>query len=495
MDSNRRYPAKETTLVGHRRSILGNSPSAKETGSFAAAVSEADSAMASLYAEALTVAPLPHSLRLDQRAWLGNIRAEAARSNTLLEAYNVRISELRRSAANWRTARHEIDSTEVGHSCFKPPEDVIGSAWTRDLSLSLEGYCRIEQAGPIDNAPGSALTYQLQNYTTADDVAAGKAIIVFAAAPAGKVIPLTWIANPGSTYGTPVIIANPGGPLLYLPGTTDGTLVQTDHALLAWRDGAWIDIDIDTWLASLFERLPQGLYANKGIYPNWTNGTASTDLWHDGDSVGGPTGGSADLRLRLDGDRLLLDSIALLKTQQRGSRELPYNGWESATVPGSAETGDSKIVVERVYGEDASWGSVHIVYGNRTNIIAPKEKDQAALSAPALAEDKQTVGWLANYDNICGQDYPCPLAIVIYKNGKVIRTIRSELMIWEWRFYRDGKQVTFSEGPTHGTETPSDYKLYDVSTGNLIQKIEGDGTHALDRHLPEWAKALYKSKT
>ena len=34
-DSNHRYPAKETTLVGRRRSIPRNSPSAKETGSFA----------------------------------------------------------------------------------------------------------------------------------------------------------------------------------------------------------------------------------------------------------------------------------------------------------------------------------------------------------------------------------------------------------------------------------------------------------------------------
>ena len=159
-----------------------------------------------------------------------------------------------------------------------------------------------------------------------------------------------------------------------------------------------------------------------------------------------------------------------------------------ASGPGLSDDG-SKLVT-RVYVDDKGRPNedvqdVRIVYDDGTDVIAPKEKDQATSTDPALADDRQTVGWLANY-RVCSQSYPCPIALVIYRGEKITTKIEaSNGIIWRWRFFDDGKQVGFSEGVTHGTVVPTDYRLYDVSTGSLIQEIP-----TADDKSPEWVRTL-----
>jgi hypothetical protein len=62
---------------------------------------------------------------------------------------------------------------------------------------------------------------------------------------------------------------------------------------------------------------------------------------------------------------------------------------------------------------DEDTQDVHIVYSNGEDVVAPKAKDQPASTNPAVADDKQTVGWLAEY-RIGGQSYPGPTTLVIY---------------------------------------------------------------------------------
>ena len=81
-------------------------------------------------------------------------------------------------------------------------------------------------------------------------------------------------------------------------------------------------------------------------------------------------------------------------------------------------------------------------------VAAPRGKGQKSLSRPALAEDRQTIGWLGNYDNCC-QSYPIPRQLVIWKSGRILRRIDVQAMVWNWRFYLGGKAVGFSDGPTH----------------------------------------------
>jgi hypothetical protein len=156
----------------------------------------------------------------------------------------------------------------------------------------------------------------------------------------------------------------------------------------------------------------------------------------------------------------------------------------------SSDTGHN--LVTRVYVDNRAHSNedvqdVHIVYDDGTDIVAPKEKDQPASTDAVLADDRQTVGWLANFW-VCPQSYPCPTALVIYKDGHIITKIdASNGIIWNWSFFGNGTQVGFSEGVTHGTSIPEDYKLYDVSTGGLIQKID-----AANDQSPKWVKALVK---
>ncbi len=140
-------------------------------------------------------------------------------------------------------------------------------------------------------------------------------------------------------------------------------------------------------------------------------------------------------------------------------------------------------MVDAVYADDLS-GNVQIHYRNGPTVAAPKGKHQTSLSRPAVAEDHQTVGWLGNYDSCC-QSYPIPRQLVIWKSGRIIRKLDAGAMIWNWRFYDGGKEVGFSDGPTHGTDVPYSYRLFDVPTGRLISEIDGH-----QQNFPEWAKLL-----
>jgi hypothetical protein len=152
-------------------------------------------------------------------------------------------------------------------------------------------------------------------------------------------------------------------------------------------------------------------------------------------------------------------------------------------APVLAGSGQHAAIIDAVSADDLS-GNVLIRYRGGTTITAPKGRDQKSLSRPALAEDRRTAGWLGNYDSCC-QSYPIPRQLVIWKSGRTIRRFDAGAMIWNWRFYDRGREVGFSDGPTHGTDIPYSYKLYDVPTGRLVGEIDGH-----QENFPEWAKLL-----
>jgi hypothetical protein len=70
-------------------------------------------------------------------------------------------------------------------------------------------------------------------------------------------------------------------------------------------------VNTTAWLKSLQQRLPKGLEARKGIYPDYAKMAAQTELWRKGDSETCGTGGEADLSLGWSGDRLVLEAVRL----------------------------------------------------------------------------------------------------------------------------------------------------------------------------------------
>jgi hypothetical protein len=128
-------------------------------------------------------------------------------------------------------------------------------------------------------------------------------------------------------------------------------------------------------------------------------------------------------------------------------------------------------------------GLAHVVDGKGKDRAVPKEKNQVAVSAPKLAADKQTAGWLIEQENCC-TSYTIPTVLAIYRASKK-RLIGDGLMIYDWCFVGEGSQVALSTGTVHGM-TLRHLLLYDSRNGQMLQEWSGD----LDKSPPTWAKNL-----
>lgn len=112
---------------------------------------------------------------------------------------------------------------------------------------------------------------------------------------------------------------------------------------------------------------------------------------------------------------------------------------------------------------------------------------QVAFGDPKIAHDGGTVGWLGLYDNCC-QSYPIPLTFVLFKEGKIARTIRAGLPIWRWDFIQGTRQVVFATAPTHG-DFGIHYELHDTTSGKLLAEHHQDSDEN-PANLPKWARSL-----
>jgi hypothetical protein len=119
-----------------------------------------------------------------------------------------------------------------------------------------------------------------------------------------------------------------------------------------------------------------------------------------------------------------------------------------------------------------SEGALHLVDAAGHDAKASREKDQVAFSSPQIAGDSQTVGWLAEFPNCC-TSYPIPLTLVIYRDGKIIQQLKPGMMIVDWRFWAEGKQVAFCTNTVHGDFAPR-CELRDVKSANLLEQFDGN---------------------
>jgi hypothetical protein len=106
---------------------------------------------------------------------------------------------------------------------------------------------------------------------------------------------------------------------------------------------------------------------------------------------------------------------------------------------------------------------------------------QEGFSDIQLAQDHQTIGWLAEY-MMCAQSYPCPLQLVIYRAGHVFQKISPAYGIfWSWKFLKGGGQLATRSGFPHGDDTGK-YELYDTGTGRKLAEYSSKG------RIPGWAR-------
>jgi len=127
-------------------------------------------------------------------------------------------------------------------------------------------------------------------------------------------------------------------------------------------------------------------------------------------------------------------------------------------------------------------GNVHVVDGDGIDTKPPKEKGQASSDSIIVADDKQTVGWLAQFPNCC-TSYPIALTLVIWRDGAIVHRFGDGLLIADWHFVDGGKQVAFYSNTVHGDFAPH-YELRDMKSGRLLGKWHGE----LTKDAPKWAQ-------
>ena len=174
-----------------------------------------------------------------------------------------------------------------------------------------EAACKVAAFGPIGTLSGRSFAYAAYEYRLPTGVLMDMRTVVFERAGAERWRPLFAPINDGGLFDAPKVIRTRAGILLHIPGHESGTGNFNRERLYVWGDGVWKEIDTTSWLKDLQRRLPKGLGAWKGIYPDYATLRAATPLWRDGDSNAEPTGGDAAIRLALSGDKIVFKSVAV----------------------------------------------------------------------------------------------------------------------------------------------------------------------------------------
>src|SRR5664279_1259034 len=145
-------------------------------------------------------------------------------------------------------------------------------------------------------------------------------------------------------------------------------------------------------------------------------------------------------------------------------------------------------------------GPLHIIYSDGAHVIQelpPLKKSTAketifnavGFSQVQLAADRQTLGWAIQVENCC-TSYSLALSVVLFRSGRILRSISTGHMVWSWMFLQGGKQVAVVTGLPHGPEV-GDYRLYSVATGKLLAEMSGDEQiQGLKPDAPAWARSL-----
>ena len=133
-------------------------------------------------------------------------------------------------------------------------------------------------------------------------------------------------------------------------------------------------------------------------------------------------------------------------------------------------------------------GRLHLVRVSGQDVLVQSQEEQVGFESPVLSSDGKTVGWLDLYPfpNFTGErdnSSPIPGVLTLYRNGHIILRFATDQAFWDWHFWRGGRDVAYSVGPTHGGA--AQVLLRHVASGKVCASwVPGDGRE------PRWAKGL-----
>ncbi|RZJ04042.1 MAG: hypothetical protein EON89_09245 [Brevundimonas sp.] len=252
----------------------------------------AQDAVEAAYRAALAASPTPRALEADQRDW-AVAQAEANPADRDVYA-DQRIGSLRA-----RLAR------DVEAAAARPTLDNLLTACA---PLGLQG-CQAE--GGWIRRGDDILFWQTQTGVTGEEGTTG-AVVVLHGSANGPLTPIVWAS--GAFFSAPQAFdAGDGATFVALPGRYGGTGRGNADLLFRWTGEAerpLVEIDNISWRDDLPARLPPGLEVWKGVDMDYDELFAFTPLWREGDGNCCATGGSAILNFRIEGDRLVLDTVS-----------------------------------------------------------------------------------------------------------------------------------------------------------------------------------------
>ena len=193
---------------------------------------------------------------------------------------------------------------KAGCMSFGPNDDAADGTTCKPVSFTGLG-----------TVGGHDFAVSIYRYVDKDNiVTAGRAVVfqrVAPPSPDGALAVLFKADADGAYFDTPRLVKSPAGMLLQLRAHESGTGNFNRERLYLWRGGAWREVDAESWLDELARRLPKGLAARKGIFPDYATMTAQTPLWKNGDGNAGPSGDRADIALTWVGDRIAVKRVTV----------------------------------------------------------------------------------------------------------------------------------------------------------------------------------------
>lgn len=265
------------------------------------AVSELDSSLANEYKAAQMRDGAPAALKTAQLAWLKSKRNTCADIACLHSVYEARLAELSKDRARFSDAKSAIAGTCAA----------MAAAIDAD-----PGDCHVTESGSfgkVGETDQLYATYCLDAPRNDEYPCELTGIALFEIDPQGRAQRWLQRIDPdglGNQFSKPELLQKHEGLFLDVPVSVPGTGAFNASTLYR-RDGArWVEIDVTGWEKDLAAKLPKGLEVWKGIWPDYATMTATTGLYRAKDGNCCPTGGTAEITLRFDGNRL---SLATLK--------------------------------------------------------------------------------------------------------------------------------------------------------------------------------------
>ena len=264
---------------------------------------------------ALAAALDPQTVRADETEWLGGGREQATDNAGLIEAYTNRLKALDDLIGQQPSAAARSFTLAAAKASCLPLLAVKDAAET----------CTAEALGQVGTVDGRTYYYGRYHYVPAEQVLQYVRIVIFERLASGLLnVVLAPQSDPAFEYDAPKILRTKARTLLEIPADEDGSGLFNRESLYAWHDGRWNDVDVTSWLADLNRRLPKGLGAIRGIYPDYLTMRAYTPIWKTAeDSNACATAGGATLTLQWQGDRVVLKDIHRQKAGECG--EPPAN--------------------------------------------------------------------------------------------------------------------------------------------------------------------------